>query len=462
MSIFFLANISCARAQMKLVTSTNDNFWLERTVNPAENSSSNNTILIDTSKEFQVIDGFGGCFNETGYEALQLVDEDQQEQIMKSLFDASGTDFNICRMSIGANDFSLDWYSLNETINDFEMTGFNIERDKKRLIPYIKSAQKYQAELKVWGSPWSPPIWMKHNRHYGGKATNMDWGPLYGDNMKEIYENNRFITEDKYYKSYALYFSKYIQSYKEQGINIYSVHPQNEVFANQLFPSCIWAAEDLSEFTNKYLIPKLKTDHPKVEVYYGTLNNDSIAYVDALMKNTKVKGVGVQWYGIKTIGAIHEKYPDLKIMQTESECNNGLNNWFTAEHTFDLMYSSFKNGANSYMYWNMILNEMGLSTWMWRQNSMITIDRFSKKVSYNPEFYIMKHFSHYVKSGAHLIEIKEEKMNLKTLAFKNTDGSIVVLIGNTTDQKIQTNLKVGDRIYELNLAAHSISTGVVE
>ncbi|MFW5877914.1 MAG: glycoside hydrolase family 30 protein, partial [bacterium] len=241
------------------------------------------------------------------------------------------------------------------------------------------------------------------------------------------------------------------------------VQPQNEVFANQLFPSCVWSAEDLSEFTEDYLIPRLDKDHPGVEVYYGTLNADSIEYVETLLENSPdIGGIGVQWAGLDMIDEMRERFPDMNIMQTESECNNGMNNWFTARHTYDLLHQSFTDGANSYMYWNMILNDLGLSTWMWRQNSMISIDRFTKEVVYNPEYYIMKHFSHFVKRGAVRIDVQNQNPDLKPVAFRNEDGQIILVLWNVSETRESIKVAISDYKSEIEVPANSISTVVID
>jgi glucosylceramidase len=99
-----------------------------------------------------------------------------------------------------------------------------------------------------------------------------------------------------------------------------------------------------------------------------------------------------------------------------------------------LLVKSFRNGANSYMYWNMILDELGFSNWVWRQNSMISINKFTREVEFNPEFYIMKHFSHFIKPGARRIGL--ENAAEKDIAFQNPDGSIILITANTTDAEI--------------------------
>jgi len=106
-----------------------------------------------------------------------------------------------------------------------------------------------------------------------------------------------------------------------------------------------------------------------------------------------ITGVSFQWAGKQAIPGVHAKYADLKLMQSETECGNGSNDWKAAEYTFSLMKHYFENGASVYSFWNSVLDETGKSMWGWKQNSMITVTSSTKEVVYNPEFYLLKHFS---------------------------------------------------------------------
>ncbi|HEX2395465.1 MAG TPA: hypothetical protein VHI78_08965, partial [Bacteroidales bacterium] len=229
----------------------------------------------------QKIDGFGVCFNELGWKALSVLDENAKQNILKDLFDKqSGLRLNICRMPIGANDYAQNYYSLNDSAGDFTMEHFSIKRDLENLIPYIKSAMKYNPELKIWGSPWTPPSWMKTNNHYACR-------PDIVNDMTPDQAGQEGITQfrmtPEYLNAYALYFIKYIRSYRKEGINITGIHVQNEMNSCQNFPSCIWTARDLGQFIGYYLGPAMKKEIPDAEIWYGTYERPWVEKIDTVM-----------------------------------------------------------------------------------------------------------------------------------------------------------------------------------
>lgn len=428
-----------------------------------DNQQSDSAIQVFPELTLQQIDGFGACFNELGWEALYQLAEEEKASVIQSFFDTiNGCKFNICRMPIGASDFAVDWYSHNETADDFEMEHFSIERDTKRLIPYINFAKKYNPELKVWASPWCPPSWMKTNKHYACRPAPVNDLTEEGRGVEKdaMPVKTLFRMEKEYLSAYALYFSKFIDAYKNEGINIYAVHVQNEPNSCQNFPSCIWKPSSLATFIGDYLGPQFKEDGIESEIWLGTIERPQIERIDAIIQhpeaNKYIKGIGFQWGGKGAIADAHKKYPDYKLMQTETECGNGSNDWAAAENTFNLMAHYFNNGANSYMYWNMILNETGKSQWGWKQNSMVTIDSESKKVTYNPEFYLMKHFSHFIEPES----VKVVSSDNNCLAFKSSDSIIVIYYNSGS--AIEKQFVINDLKFDVRLAEKSFNTFIVE
>jgi len=472
-----IAPLSLAQTKVEWISSTQSEQWKQQseiTVTPASDQFD---IEIKPNVTLQIIEGFGTCFNEVGWTSLSLLSDKDRENIFSELFSpGAGASFTICRMPIGANDFSRDWYSYDEKDGDFEMKNFSIANDKETLIPYIKNALKYNPGLKLWASPWSAPSWMKYNKHYALKSLQKgitndksdEWGIDFtglDNGLKPEQEGKEgtdmFIQEEKYYKAYALYFTKFINAYRAENINIGMVMPQNEFNSAQPFPSCTWTANGLANFIS-HLGPEMNALN--VEIFFGTMERPNEKLVDTILTDTKskkyIKGVGFQWAGKDAIAAIHKKYPDLTLYQSEQECGNGKNDWKFAKYTWSLMKHYFNNGASAYMYWNTSLNQNSISRWGWKQNSLVSVDPVTKSYKYNYDFYILKHLSHYVKPGAKLLAPTGEYKNL--LAFINPDKSIVIIMHNENEKQSTINIKVGNKTISASLEPDSFNTMMIQ
>ncbi|WP_029904898.1 glycoside hydrolase family 30 beta sandwich domain-containing protein [Prevotella sp. 10(H)] len=452
----FLIHLSCNDSpKVEWISSTDENRWQKEEKIIIKDKQPNVELDIQISdQKAQLIDGFGGCFNELGWDALMSLTEQERDKILKDLLSPDGVNLTYNRTPIGANDFARDWYSYNETADDFEMKNFNIDRDKTGLIPYIKAAQAINPQMKLWASPWSPPVWMKTTRHYATAAGD------HNDFTKENeVEGDHFIQEPKYLDAYALYLSKYIDSYKENGIDISILQFQNEPYTKHQWPNCSWTPNAMANFIGKHLGPVFEKKHKDVELWFGTFNCNKMEDLATVVENAEaskyIRGIGLQWEGKDIVGEVHSKYPSLKLMQTESECGDGANNWNSAEYTWSLLNRYLGNGVNYYSYWNMVLDHTGKSTWGWKQNSLISINKETKEVVYNPEYYIMKHVSHYVKPGAYRLQTNE---NDNHLAFVNPDNTIILIVVNKEDSNKGIKIGVKNKIIEADVKAKSFNT----
>ncbi|MBK8474963.1 MAG: hypothetical protein IPL39_01280 [Opitutaceae bacterium] len=182
--------LASAPASVRWICSTEADRWHEKTVEPVAlgTPASDHRVVLDPSQTFQTIDGFGGCFNELGWEALTSLPDDRREAALKELFSPAGASFTLGRASIGANDFSPGWYSLNETSGDYAMKDFSIARTRECLIPFIKAAMHYQPKLGIWASPWCPPSWMTSNGRY--RQGNMKGDPQRSPHTRSIFPSS--------------------------------------------------------------------------------------------------------------------------------------------------------------------------------------------------------------------------------------------------------------------------------
>ena len=377
--------------------------------------------ILTLGEEKQTIRGFGCCFSELSALALNELSEKDKKDTLDELFSEDGCNFNYCRTPIGASDFATDFYSYNETEGDYEMKNFSIERDEKLLLPLILEGAKRKSDLQMFASPWCPPLWLKTKRAYS-----------YGV----------FDKTEENYKAYALYFKKYVQEYRKAGVPLIHIHPQNEPCSNQVFPSCVWKGSELTEFIGGYLGPALENEG--VDIFFGTINGPEggdryswtkyCHYLGLAMQDEKakkyIKGVGYQWAGKFALPQTRDDYPDLELIQTESECGDGKNTWDQMMDIFGLTRHYFRFGASAYVYWNLALMYGQPSTWGWHQNSLVSV-KDGKRI-YTPEFYLMKHYSHFVKRGAKYVELKGEFAS-SCSAFRNPDGQVVIVCYNPYD-----------------------------
>ncbi|WP_242964983.1 glycoside hydrolase family 30 protein [Scatolibacter rhodanostii] len=439
---------------VKHIVSTEGNFWTESLTEQA--IYEDKLIVTDTKK--QEIKGFGGCFNELGWDALQKANEAEKKAFLDELFDTDKGNFNYGRVPIGANDFSLEWYSCDETDGDYELKDFNIERDKTYTLPFIKEAIARQKEgFAVFASPWSPPTWMK---------------------TKKAYNFGTLRMEEKVLRAYAAYFAKFVKAYQEEGVTVNQIHVQNEPMADQKFPSCKWTGPQMRDFIRDYLGPLFEEQGLDTEIWLGTINGP---FMDMYMNNTAfsefydgfintilsdkrakkyIAGVGLQWGGKHVLEQVELAYPELKIMQTESECGDGQNSFEHMEYVSSLMWQYFRHGAEKYTYWNIALTDESVSTWGWKQNSLCTVNEESGKINYQPEYYLMKHYSQFIRPGAKYLESKG-RWSANSSVFENPDGSVVVVATNHMHEKREMSIQVKGQVVSATIEPHSLHTFVI-
>lgn len=470
MAISLLCLSCTAEKEIMHVCTTQAEPWTVNNEVQQAPSGSEVDVTIDTSEagREQTIEGFGACFNELGWTSLSQLPEADRKSIMKELFEPDfGANFTICRMPIGANDFARDWYSYDEVPGDFEMKHFSIDNDRETLIPFIKEARTFQPHLRLWGSPWCPPSWMKTNKHYAMVYTGDKYDPKYRNGLPKDKEGSEgtdmFVQEDAYLKAYALYFKKYIQAYAEEGIPVFGVMPQNEFNSPTIYPSCCWTAHGLARFIGRYLGPAM--EEVGVDVMFGTMERPNMAIVDTLLTHDKesaryIKAAGFQWAGKEAVGEAHRRYPDLPLLQTEQECGNGKNTWDDMVYCWGLMKHYLECGVSVYDYWNISLLEGGISRWGWAQNSLVVVDAEKKTFRYTYEYYLLKHFSHFIRKGA--VRLKVDAGAEEMLAFENPDGGIVLLCMEKEGKDKQLSVSLNGRTEKLSLKAGSLNTWLLK
>ncbi len=408
-------------------------------------------ITIHTDKKGQEIVGIGGAFNEIGGEALMSLSPNLQDEVMNNLFGKEEGNFAFCRTAVGASDFGFDAYSYSEVKDDYKMKKFSIEREKKSVIPYLQQAYKHNPSLQIFASPWSPPAWMKQSGF-------MDRG-------NEFEEKNTLIKEEKIYKAYALYFSKYIKAYTKEGIKIDRLVVQNETDVNSKYPTCYMKAEEMGDFITGYLKPQFKKDKIKTQIWAGSfrgIDKDNATHAMDFVSNKEymeaVSGVGIQYYSSYPIEGLFDKVPNLKLMHTEGICYNGANSIVHAYNRLTEVAKYLSKGVQNFCYWNMILNEESKSGWGWRQNSLIKIDRKNKKIIYNPDYAVMKLLSKFIPKGAVLLNNSSARDHITVL----NDGHVALFVANREGGAKRYDITMNGKNHSVNVPAFSMSVIILD
>jgi len=222
----------------------------------------------------------------------------------------------------------------------------------------------------------------------------------------------------------------------------------------------------MRDFIRDYLGPCFRHAGVACEIWAGTIERpDYDAWAHIILADPRarafVSGVGYQWAGKGAVQRTHQSWPDLRLMQTENECGDGTNTWAYAHYVFTLMHHYLSNGVNSYMYWNMVLPPGGRSTWGWTQNTMITVDPADQTVTYNPEFYVMKHLAQFVPPGSVRVDLCGPWSG-NALAFQTPERATVVVCANPFSEPADVIIDIGGERRALCLDAQSFNTIVLD
>lgn len=472
LALSIAAGMAAADSTFVIVSGKTGGYWQSVT---ATEGTGGTTVTVNDATKNQKWLGFGGCFNEVGWDALKKLSASDRDKAMHLLFDKNdGIGFTWCRIPIGASDYSLSRYTLNETAGDTGMTSFSIERDKGCLIPFIKAAQAIKPDLLFCASPWTPPTWMKEPVGFDGGAMKND---------------------PKFLRANARYLSCFVKAYKGENIPIKALFPQNEPGYTQNYPSCGWGryrnpdnstvekTEYLSSFVADYLEPVLKTEAPETDIWAGCFSNDNYGMDHWNGFKSKagsiVKGVGLQWGCVKYAKQIASAGGYI-VMQSEHRCGNypwlsskttnaetadstqffeayGPNNQPYGEETWRLISGWIKEGVNIYSAWNLVLDSKGFNLdekRKWPQNALLTVDMTAGTLKVTPAYYVFRHVAQYVDTGA----VRIGTTGGDALAFQNPNGSIVTIAYNNATSVTQTTISAGGKSWKVAIPAKGWAT----
>ncbi|HET7540914.1 MAG TPA: glycoside hydrolase family 30 beta sandwich domain-containing protein [Polyangiaceae bacterium] len=433
-----------------LVTSAPGAYWkTDGTL--MDSSAASADVTVNDSVLGQSWEGFGAAFNEQGWSVLTSAE--LQQQAIRLLFSASdGAAFSWGRIPIGANDYAVSRYTLDDAGSDDEpnadesnrpppdlaLAMFSMARDREKLIPYLKAARAVKPDLRFWASPWTPPVWMKT-----GYKKSDGWNPV---KKPSYYDGGSIKSDPAILGAYAQYFAKFIQGYRAEGIEIELVAPQEEPSFEMSYPSCVWDKATFTTFVGQYLGPAMSS--LGVKVMLGTLSDyekdltlAAAVLADATAKSVSTR-IGAQWAALSD-AKLPTLSASLPIWATEHKGGNypwnpsgfppfqeyppndhayGIESWGNIRDAIS------KTKVTSYNAWNLVLDSGGWgidTSRQWGQNALLVAN--SGTLTATPAYYVFRHLSQYVVPGATVLGTTGGD----ALAFKNPDGSLVTVLFNS-------------------------------
>jgi glucosylceramidase len=411
-------------------------------------------VFVDATKRFQTFLGIGGALTDAAAETYAKLPEAKRREFIKAYYDPKeGIGYTLARTNIHSCDFSSDSYTYVAE-GDAELKTFSIDHDRQYRIPLIKDAMAAAGgQLTLFASPWSPPAWMKdnHDMLHGGKLK-----PEFAD-------------------AWARYFVKFVQAYEAAGIPVWGLTVQNEPMAIQKWESCFFTAEEERDFVRDHLGPMLARSSLSSRKLIVWDHNRTLMYerarvmLDDPAAAKYVWGVGFHWYvndSYDNVRLVKEAYPATHVLLTEA-ClypwdRAKMSEWHWGESYGTALIRDLNNGAEGWTDWNILLDETGGPNHV--QNycyAPVHADTRTGELLFMNSFHYIGHFSKFIRPGARRIVSSATIDTLQTTAFRNADGSIAVVVLNTTDQDQPFTLKLDGGVAATTSPAHSIVTLVV-
>ncbi|MFJ1579587.1 MULTISPECIES: ricin-type beta-trefoil lectin domain protein [unclassified Streptomyces] len=417
------------------------------------NGGSGTNVSIDEGARYQTFTGGGASFTDTAAWLMKgsgALSQATRDDTMKKLFSPTeGIGLSFIRNPMGGSDLARFGYTYNDIPagqTDPGLARFSLAHDLADVLPLTKQAKQLNPALTTMASPWTAPAWMKDN------------GQLNGGWLKA--EN---------YGTYADYFVKYLQGYRDQGIPVDYVSVQNEPTCCAGYPSMSWNASGLAYFTKSELLPKLQNAGLSSKVLAHDWNWDTYdAYAAETVNDAAVRDHpnfgGVAWHGyggnVQKQTDVHNQYPQLNAFQTEHSGGT----WIANQQREDMLniIDYTRNWAKSVTKWSLAVDQNrgphngGCGTC----DGLITVhngDGRHGQVDYTIEYYTMGHLTKFVKPGAARIASTASSA-VPNVAWRNPDGSKALIAYNDASAARELRVNWGGQNFSYSLPGKTSAT----
>ena len=407
-----------------------------------------NSIEVDSTQTFQTVDGFG--YSLTGGSAFLLnrLPAADKISILQELFGSGENSIGVSylRISIGASDLDAQVFSYDDLPagqTDVNLSQFNLSKDTIDLIPLLKQILAINPSIKILGSPWSPPVWMKDN------------GASVGGSLLP-----------QYYDAYAKYFVKYIQEMKSRGITIDAITPQNEPLHPGNNPSMLMQAAQQKDFIKNNLGPAFQAAGINTKIIVYDHNCDRPDYPIEILNDAAarafVNGSAFHLYAgdVSALSSVHNAYPDKNVYFTEQW--TGANESFSGNlkwHLKNVIIGTMRNWSKIALEWN-LANDPAYNPHTpggcTECKGALTI---GATITRNVSYYIVGHASKFVPPGS--VRISSNQVgDLATVAFATPQGKKVLIVENDGSIDATVRIKYKNQFATTSLAAGAVGTYV--
>lgn len=412
----------------------------------------NEVINLYPQIEYQKIEGFGGAITDSAGYVYSLMNQEQKDKLVQQYFGEYEMKYRLVRIPIDSCDFSLEHYEADQE-DDPEFRNFTFERVEKYILPLLDAAENvYGKKLEIMLSPWSPPAYMKTN----GERNN-------GGRLKR-----------EYWSRWAAYLCRYIMEYRNRGYHVTKMTLQNEPKAVQTWDSCLYTAEEQKEFLRDYMWPAMeKNQLDDIEVYLWDHNKERcFEWAETIIDETTdhmIAGIAFHWYSgdhFETLQMIRERFPEKKLLLSEAciefskfAAGDSLNN--AQKYAHDII-GDFNAGMNTFLDWNLILNEEGGPNHVKNYCDAPYLYHIKKQQLVEGKLagYVW-HFSHFIETGAVRIGKSSYSDKLEVVALKKEDKVVFILL-NRTAEEMEAFIRLKGKIAKISILPKSISSGIIE
>lgn len=436
------------------------------------NMSPERTLKLNPNVRYQEFDGFGAAITgAAAFNLMQMPAERRQKLLVETFSPEKGMGYGYVRVPIGGSDFNSrnDYdYTCCDTkgIENFALTTDELDY----IIPVLKEILAINPGLKVMGTPWSCPIWMKVD-DIRSKA------PYTGPN-KWV---GGYLNPD-YYQDYAMYFVKWIKAFEAAGINITSVTPQNEPlnWGNSMSLYMPWDQE--RDFIKLALGPVFKREGINAKIICFDHNYNYDGKKDQLQYPIKIyadpeasqyiDGAAYHSYGGSPVELdnIHKQAPEKNLYFTEQS----IGTWNYQSFGQSLM-SEMKNTCigtvtrwcKAVIVWNFMLDENGgphggpgacatcYGAVDISSKDYITLNKRS-------HYYVIGHLSKALKAGSTRIATSGYMpTGLSAVASENPDGTYGLVLFNENATGLSFIIEHNGKHFEIKLPAESITSCIL-